>query len=338
MRARLLKMLMLLAVPVAVGSAVSVAGVIPAGQEFGVRLYNAPISDAHNPRGLRYIIDFLHPNTVIHRRILVLNEETNTSRFTVYPDAAQIVHGMFVGDAGRTRSELTGWILIQHRIVTLAPQASTLDMVTIHVPRGATRGEHYGVIWVQQTATARSARGSEIREIARAGVRIYLAVGKGGAPPTKFVITSITGSRAVRGKPSIVAAVDNTGERAVDLTGVARLTDGPGGASAGPYQEAQVVTLAPGQTGNVVFRGSQLLPNGPWRAAVTLVSGLNTSASASTIQFGRRDGTAGSHLTWLIWPCAGVAAVVVFFLLRREVRARPRSIGARRGAVSDDAG
>jgi hypothetical protein len=338
MRVRVLKILVLLAFAAVSTPGVSVASVTPTGQEFGVRLYDVPISDAHNPRGLRYIIDFLHPNTIIHRRILILNQEMHASSFTIYPDAAQITHGMFIGDAGQTRNELTGWIAIQHRTVMLAPYASTLDLVTIHVPREATRGEHYGVIWVQQTATGLSDRGSEIREISRVGVRIYLAIGKGGAPPTKFVITSITGGRAAHGKPYIVVAVDNTGQRAVDLTGEARLTDGPGATSAGPYQEEQVVTLAPGQLGNVVFPVSNLLPSGVWRAAVTLLSGLSTSASASTIRLGGQDTTARSYLDRLVWPIAGITVVAMIFMLRREWRDRARPLRAGHGAASGGAG
>ena len=53
-------------------------------------------------------------------------------------------------------------------------------MVTIRIPRGATRGEHYGVIWVQQAARVRTARGTAIKEINRVGIRIYLDVGHGG--------------------------------------------------------------------------------------------------------------------------------------------------------------
>jgi len=33
-----------------------------------------------------------------------------------------------------------------------------MDLVTIKVPRGATRGEHCGVIWVQQAAHLRRQR------------------------------------------------------------------------------------------------------------------------------------------------------------------------------------
>src|ERR1700761_5137159 len=121
---------------------------------FGVRLVDVPVSEADNPRALRYIIDYLPTDTVIHRRIFIANGEARAARFTVYADAAFISDGRFAGYAGATRNELTTWISVQHPTVTLAAGASVTDMITIRVPPGATRGEHYGVIWVQQKAKA----------------------------------------------------------------------------------------------------------------------------------------------------------------------------------------
>jgi hypothetical protein len=89
-------------------------------------------------------------------------------RFTVYPDAASIANGLFTGDTGETRNELTNWIGVQHPAVTLAPGASARDTITITVPAGPTRGEHYGVIWVQQNAQAPTAAGSGSTEVSRA--------------------------------------------------------------------------------------------------------------------------------------------------------------------------
>ena len=255
-------------------------------QRFGARLVDVPVSEANNPRALRYIIDYLPTGTTIHRRIFVKNYETRTAHFTVYPDAARISHELFTGDAGATRNELTGWISVPHPVLTLAPGASVMDMVTIKVPPGATRGEHYAVIWVQQESRARGANGFGINEVARVGIRVYLAVGRGGAPPMNFAIMSITGHRSAKGQPSLLVHVDNTGGRAVDLSGTARLADGPGNTSAGPFPAQQIITLAPGQSGNMSFAPPKSLPSGPWQAKVTLVSGITTSAAAQTVQFG----------------------------------------------------
>jgi len=304
----------------AIGPAVAVAATQPQSgpvQEFGARLVDVPVSEANNPRGLRYIIDYLPTGTTVHRRILVQNDEKRTAHFTVYPDAAHISDELFTGDAGGTRSELTGWISVQHPDVTLGPGASVMDMVTIGVPAGATRGEHYGVIWVQQAADAHAASGFQIREVDRVGIRIYLAVGQGGAPPTNFAITSITGHLSARGQPTIIADVDNTGGRAVDLDGTASLTAGPGGTSAGPFPAKQIITLAPGQSGTMSFAPPKSLPHGPWQAKVTMVSGLTVSTRTQTIQFSSLVASQAA-LPNMAW--AGIAVVLVlviaFFVVR----------------------
>ena len=251
---------------------------------FGVRLFDAPVAEAHNPRALRYIIDYLPTGTVIHRRILIANGEARTARFTVYADAAHVTAGQFVGDTGATRSELTGWVSVQHPVVTLAAGASETDMVTIKVPAGATRGEHYGVVWVQQAAKAPTGGGSSVIEVDRVGVRIYLAVGRGGAPPSSFDINSVTGHLTAARQPVIVAHVSNTGGRAIDLNGTVRLADGPGNTSSGPFSARRAVTLAPGQSWNVTFAPPKSLPEGSWRATVALASGLTTATATTTIQ------------------------------------------------------
>ena len=289
--------------PAAVAAAATQPKTGPHGG-FGTRLVDVPVSEANNPRGLRYIIDYLPTGTTIHRRILVMNSETRTAHFTVYPDAAQISDEKFTGDAGATRSELTGWISVQHPVLTLAPGASEMDMVTLKVPPGATRGEHYGVIWVQQEAYARGANGFGVNEVTRAGIRIYLAVGRGGAPPTEFVITSITGHLSASGQPSIIVHVENTGGRAVDLDGSARLTHGPGNTSAGPFPAQQIITLAPGQAGTMSFAPPKSLPDGSWQATVTLVSGITTSTATGTVQLGALT-AARTRLGLMAW--AGIA-------------------------------
>jgi hypothetical protein len=293
---------------------------------FGVRLVDVPVSEADNPRALRYIIDYLPVSTVIHRRILILNQEPRTVRFSVYPDAAHISGGLFVGDAGATRNELTTWISVQHATVTLAPGASVMDMITIKVPKGATRGEHYGVIWAQQTAKTVNSRDFGVTEVSRVGVRVYLAVGRGGAPPTSFAVTSMTVGHSAGGQPTVVVAhVRNTGGRAVDLSGSIHLTDGPGNTSSGPFRAQRIVTLAPGQSGTMTFAPPKSLPYGSWRATVTLMSGMTTATATTTIQFSRTATVqAGVLNTQQIWLGLGGLVLVLivvmagYALLRRR--------------------
>jgi hypothetical protein len=289
---------------------------------FGVRLVDVPVSEAGDPRALRYITDYLPVGTVIHRRILVLNQEARTVRFSVYPDAARISGGQFIGYAGRTPNELTGWISVQHPTVTLPPGASALDTITIRVPRGATGGEHYGIIWVQQTARAGTRRGIRITEVFRVGIRVYLAVGRGGAPPTRFAITSITVSHPAGGRPIIVAQVSNTGGRAVDLGGRIALAGGPGNTSARPFLAQRIVTLAPGQSGSMTFAPPTGLPYGSWRATVTLVSGITTATATVTIQLSAIAAQAG--LSGGLWIWAGLGILVLMLVMAQAARTARR--------------
>jgi hypothetical protein len=291
---------------------------------FGVRLVDVPVSEEGNPRALRYIIDYLATGTVIHRRILVVNEEARTARLTVYPDAAFITGGRFVGYAGATRNELTTWVSVQHPTVTLAAGASVTDMITIRVPSGATRGEHYGVIWVQQTAKVRT-RGSEfgLTEVSRVGVRLYVAVGRGGAPKSSFDVTSITAHLTDGGRPIIVARVNNTGGRAIDLNGSARLTGGPGGTSSGPFPAQRTVTLAPGQSWNVAFEAPKSLPDGSWRATITLASGLTKATATAAIQLSA-DVVAQAAATATPWIWLALGGLVVVLVVATGWYARQR--------------
>jgi hypothetical protein len=228
--------------------------------------------------------------------------------------------------------------------LTLARGASEMDMITIKVPLGATRGEHYGVIWVQQAAYVRGANGFGVNERDRVGIRIYLAVGLGGAPPTVFFIASMTGSRSAKGQPSLVVHVDNTGGRAVDLDGTARLTDGPGNTSAGPFPSQQIITVAPDQSGNMSFALPKSLPSGPWQAKVSLVSGITTSVATGTVRFGALA-AAGILLGPMAW--GGIALGIIALslglagiLVRRHARGaispstRPSMAVTRCNAVS----
>ncbi len=191
-----------------------------------------------------------------------------------------------------------------------------MDMVTIRVPRKPTRAEHYGMIWVQQVANARNARGFAVKEVSRVGIRIYLAVGRGGVPPTSFTITSITGHRSPGGQALLTALARNTGGRAVDLYGTARLTDGPGGTSAGPFQIHQVITLAPGQSGTVTFVPGRRLPSGPWRATITLTSGFTRRTASATILFSPHLASSlWTRPSTMVWAVVVIAALVLLILI-----------------------
>jgi hypothetical protein len=251
---------------------------------FGIRLVDVPVDAADNPRAYRYIIDHLNPGITIHRRVQIANLTPSAARITVYPDAATIRGGYFIGDVGQTPSYLTTWITMSRHSVSLAPHARAMVTVTIQVPRTASPGNLYGVIWAQETNLGKTSSGVNIIEANRVGIRIYLNVGPGGPPPVNFDITSIRGTRSAPGQFMVLAQVHNTGGQAIDATGTLKLTNGPGGLSAGPYHEPGV-TLAPGQSQPIKVVLGKQMPNGTWRAQIDMTSGITERSAEATIDF-----------------------------------------------------
>jgi hypothetical protein len=291
---------------------------------FGIRLVDVPGFSANDPRALRYIIDHLPPGAVIRRRILVQNKSQSVAHVSVYPDAATIAHGTFAGDAGQARSELITWISADRPELTLAPGASAMDAVTIRVPRDASPGERYGVIWAQEAAIVPSGGWVAVREVNRVGIRTYLSIGPGGAPPTNFTITHITGSRQQNGDPVVAARLSNTGGRAVDLSGYLTLADGPGGVSAGPFAIPDgMLTLAPGQFAQARAILSKRLPDGPWHVMIDMKSGLIERKATATIDF------AAAHSRLLWWLLLAAILIVLAALIGVYLwhRGRRRSAG-----------
>ncbi len=300
---------------------------------FGIRLVDVPGFSANDPRALRYITDHLPPGAVIRRRVLVENKSPSVGHVALYADAATISRGSFVGGNGGTRSDLTSWIGASRQELTLAPHASAMDAVTIRVPRDASSGERYGVIWAQETSSVPSGNGIAIREVNRVGIRIYLSIGPGGAPPTNFAISRITGSRQKNGDPVVAARVSNTGGRAIDLSGSLTLADGPGGVSAGPFAIPDgMLTLAPGQNGQVRAILPKRLPDGPWRVTIDMKSGLTERKASATIDF------AAGHSRLLWWLMLAAILVVLAALIgaylwyrRRRRPAGPSDMPAESG-------
>lgn len=253
----------------------------PTHPGLGIRLLEAPTSLANDPRARIFIIDHLAPGTTIERKIQVTNGTVSPLAISLYAAGSQIKGGAWSPYAGRTPNELSRWIGTNPTAVDLAPGQSTTAEVTIAVPRDASSGERYAVVWAQATIPG----SGPIQQVARAGIRVYLSVGPGGAPPTNFTIDTLTAARTSDGSPVVLAQVHNTGGRAVDLSGKLRLTNGPGGLSAGPFPAKLGTTLAPGQSEPVTVVLDKALPAGPWNARIMLQSDLVRRAAKATITF-----------------------------------------------------
>ncbi|MFW2512351.1 hypothetical protein ACNI3K_01070 [Demequina sp. SO4-13] len=300
----------------------------PAGG-IGIRLLDAPVATADNPRANVYIIDHVAPGTVIERRVEVSNGTNESTTVTVYPAAAQISGGSFVGEPEDAPNELSSWIDVSPSAPELeAGERAEVDL-KIAVPTGATRGEHYGVIWAEVSDVP---EGGGVTAVTRVGIRIYLSVGEGGVPPSDFTVDGLTASRTEDGSPSLEATVTNTGERALDLTAEVSLSDGPGGVSAGPFSTDPVTTLGIGESAPVTVALDPLLPNGPWHAELTVTSGLEERSIEADLTFPEPGGVAEatidegvSHLFVILVIAAALAvlaaAIVAITIARKRSRA-----------------
>ncbi|GLZ38889.1 hypothetical protein [Actinokineospora sp. NBRC 105648] len=285
----------------------------------GIQLLDAPVNRRDDPRALRYIVDHLPPGTLVDRKVLVANKSGDRQAIDLYPAAATIEDGRFRFGEGHATNELADWISLDHTRVDLGPGKSATLKVTIAVPPTAPPGERYAVLWASTAVDPDS--GTAIKQVHRVGIRLYLDIGPGGEPVSSFAIGDLVPMRDDAGVPSVAVHVANTGGRALDLTGAAVLSNGPGMLTAGPFAVSTGTTLGPAQSGTVTVRFPEQLPNGPWTMRVDLASGTAKDSATALITFPAAGsvGEAGSPLTnpWLI---ASVVALLLagLYLLRRH--------------------
>jgi len=317
-----------LSIPAA-GAPSAVADEHAAPPGLGIRLVDVPVTAADDPRARVYIIDHVKPGSLLERRVQVVNKTGHAADIALYSAAAEVREGSFAGLEGRTENELSSWTTVTPSVARLGSGEQTFANVAIKVPSEASRDERYAAVWAE-TTTPPSVPGG-ITQVSRVGVRIYLSVGLGGEPASDFVIQSFTAERDDAGVPLVEVTARNTGGRALDLSGQLRLTDGPGGLSAGPFDMELGTTLGIGETEPVTVALGQELPDGPWTANVTMRSGLLIRTARATLTFPAGPGAAESVTTdaadaaispWLLVVGAAVALAALFGLVvawrRRE--------------------
>ena len=316
-------------------------------QTVGIRLVDAPTSRVDDPRARQYIVDHVAPGTTISRRIEISNSTSEIQAVQLYAAAASIENGTFRFGDGRASNDLTTWTTVDTATVSPPAGGKTLATVKIAVPTDASPGERYGVVWAELAAAVPP--GGGVGAVNRVGVRIYLSVGEGGEPASDFSITTFQARRDAQGNPLVAATVTNTGGRALDLSGELRLTSGPGGLSAGPFDAKLGTTLGPGQTEPVLVTLDRALPNGPWDAVIALRSGTATREATATITFPGQpattskpvaaapdtdDGKSGVPVPLLFGLVGGGFLLLLLLLLllrRRTPRGRHSRAGIRTG-------
>ena len=306
----------------------------PAGN-IGLRLVDVPVASNNDPRARIYVVDHVAPGTVVNRGIEIANTTSTTAHVVVYPAAATIANGSFLGAAGHTPNELSTWTSVRPDAPDVPAGGRVTAIVTITVPADAAPGEQYGVVWAE-AASAVAAGG--VVQASRVGIRVYLSVGPGGAPAADFTIDSLTAKRSTDGRPTVLASVHNTGGRALDVNGSLQLLAGPGGLNAGPFPATLGTTLGIDDTEPVTIPLDKQLPAGPWHARINLHSGLLERDARATITFpgvggSRSVSTAPARSSWQYAVIAGVVALAVGVAAslvvlngrgRRTRRRRPR--------------
>lgn len=277
---------------VALAAVPSAALAQSAPETVGIRIVDAPVNRANDPRALQYIVDHVAPGTTITRRIEVSNDTRSTQAVQVYAAAASVKDGNFLFGDGRAASDLTTWTTVGPAVVTPVAGAKSQATVTIAVPANASPGERYGVVWAELPAATAASGG--ISAVNRVGVRIYLSVGPGGEPASDFGITTFEAQRDSGGNPVVAALVANSGGRALDLSGELRLSNGPGGLATGPFDAKLGTTLGVGQTQPVLVVLDPALPPGPWTARITLRSGTTEREATAIITFPATSATPGA--------------------------------------------
>jgi hypothetical protein len=249
----------------------------------GIRLVDVPAAARDDPRARVYIVDHLEPGTTITRRIEVSNTTRASTRLALYAAAASITRGSFLGAAAHAPNDLSSWTAVTPGEPEVPAGGTVTATVTIAVPRDAAPGEQYGVVWAEARSAPKA--GGGVTQVSRVGIRLYISVGPGGPPAANFAIDSLTAERSTDGRPVVVAAVHNTGGRALDMNGTLNLGSGPGGLSAGPFPATLGVSLGIGDTEPVTIILDKQLPAGPWDATITLHSGLLDRTARASLTF-----------------------------------------------------
>jgi hypothetical protein len=292
----------------------------------GIQLLEGPANRKDDPRAHTYIVDFLAPGTVIHRKFQVVNTSGTTQHLDLYAAAAAVADGTFAVAPDRTPNELTSWVSLDPTSRDIPAGGRAPVEATITVPRTASSGERYAVIWAQDASPA--GPGGTVQMINRVGLRIYLDIGPGGEPPSDFQIKDLAGARTADGTPEVVADVHNTGGRALDMTGSLSLADGPGSLSAGPFAAKLGTTLGINDTERVTVPLDKRLPDGPWTARLTLSSGLVQHEATATLTFPAagtgplvKPQSTGSDLPWILGLVGGlILLLLIGALVYRRLR------------------
>ena len=299
----------------------------PLSGGIGIRLSGVPTDSSSDPFARLYIIDRLAPGTSIRRQVEVSNSTQSTANVAIYAAGASLGDDGFTFAPGHIQDQLSSWTSMSRDVVSLLPGADASETVTVEVPKDASSGEDYAVIWAQVSAPSADAG---VTLVNRVGVRMYVSIGLGGTPPPNFTVAALNAQRSVTGTPFVAATVHNSGQGPLDISGSLTLSKGPGGIRGGPFPVTLGSLVAPGGSELATVVLERGFPNGPWKAVIRLTSGGTFRSATATLTF---PGVASavparSHLPILVISVLLVllaSVAVVLLLLRRRHRSEESS-------------
>jgi hypothetical protein len=201
----------------------------------------------------------------------------------VYAAGASVSRDGFTFAPDRVQDQLSSWTSVSREVLRLRPGTDAVETVTLRVPKIASSGEKYAVVWAQVAAASSTHHG--VLLVNRVGIRMYVSVGRGGLRPPSFTIGPLSAKRSMTGEPFVAVTIHNTGEGPLGIRGSLTLSNGPGGVRGGPYPVTLSLALAPGQSELATAVLGKQLPDGPWKAFIRLVSGPTVRSATATLTF-----------------------------------------------------
>jgi hypothetical protein len=325
-QARLVVCLLLTVITIPSGLALAATHPDPVPGTLGVRLVPPSGAPSGNPLARSYVVARVAPGAHLTRQVEISNTTDRTMSVTAYVAAASMDEGGFSFAEGHTQNDVAFWTHVSRPLIRIAAGATSIEEVMIRVPRHATAGTGYAVIWAEASAAAPADGG--VRLVNRVGIRVYLTVGDGVSATPMFTLSGLHAERS-GGEPLIVAIVHNTGATTLAVAGEVSLADGPDGLRAGPFEVTPGGPIAPGGSESVSARIGSSLPLGAWHARMVVRSGGLTRSVAATVSFPAaetaRPGAADGRQGW-----TAVAALVLLALLAIAGRWQLRRVRAAR--------
>jgi hypothetical protein len=287
----------------------------------GIRLVPLTGESTNNPLSHSYIVDRSAPRTRLSRTVEIDNDTNSSVHLSVYVAGANVVHGNFTFAPGREANALSTWTSVSDGALRLAPHTEVFDTVTVRVPKDASSGEHYAVVWAALSASPSGRRG--ITLVSRVGVRMYVAVGPGGSAPSTFTLGALSATRSPSGELLLVAQVHNSSKNTLELSGHLMLSKGTDGLRAGPFPATLGTILSPGRSETLTVSLHSSFPRGPWSADVSVSDGSLSRSTIKTLTFPSRYSTPGEDLMIPLIFILGslvVAALLVVMFVRRRLR------------------